>query len=152
MSDSNPRTLSYIAGTLLVVLIVTGLLEARRRGRFRQTEATLVAELKLQSEAPEPSQGVNEFPQEKWDPMLHAQLRRVGARLQQGIADCLDLHWKDHPAEARVRINADPAGRLVTLAVEGASSEAEICLGKILARGQYPRETDGVAELVLSYR
>ena len=54
--------------------------------------------------------------------------------------------------ETLVRIEADPAGRLVALAVQGASDEAEACLVTVLSRGQYPRKTDGVATLVLSYR
>jgi len=152
MSDSNPKTLSYVAAFILVILMVSALYEARRRGRFRKTEAELVAELKKTTEAPQAEQGQDELPQERWDPMLHAQLGRVTARLQEGIRDCLEREWPEHPMETRVRINTDPAGRLETLSVQHASDEAEACLVTVLARGQYPRKTDGVATLVLSYR
>ena len=152
MSDKNPKTLTYVSAFILVVLIVVGLYEARQRGRFRKTEAELIGEIKKQTEAPLAEQGVDEFPRDRWDPMLHAQLGRVAARLQEGINACLEKEWPNPPMETLVRIEADPAGRLVALAVQGASDEAEACLVTVLSRGQYPRKTDGVATLVLSYR
>lgn len=152
MADKSPKTLSYVAGFLLVILIVSGLLEARKRGRFRKTEAQVVAELKETIQAPTLQVAEDEFPQDRWDPMLHAQLTRVAARLQEGIDDCVVAHWPNPPAAARVRIAADPAGRLTAVAVQGANDPAENCLGLVLARGQYPRKTDGVAELPLTYR
>lgn len=152
MSDKNPKTLTYVSAFMLVILIVAGLYEARQRGRFRKTEAELIGELKQELEAPSAEQGIDEFPEDRWDPMLHAQLGRVAARLQEAINACVEKEWPNPPVDAQVRIKADPAGRLEALAVQGASDAAEACLVTVLARGQYPRKTDGVATLVLSYR
>jgi hypothetical protein len=152
MPDSSPKTMTYVASFLLVLLIVGGLFEARKRSRFRKTEAQLVAQIKQATDAPELRQGADEYPQERWDPALHAQLGRIAARLQEAIQDCVVKHWSDYPVEARVRLSTDPAGRLVTVAIEGANDNAENCLATVLARGQYPRKIDGVAQLILSYR
>ncbi len=152
MSDKNPKTLTYVSAFVLIILIVSGLYEARQRGRFRKTEAELIGEIKKQTEAPLAEQGIDEFPKDRWDPMLHAQLGRVAGRLQEGINACVEKHWPSPPVETLVHIKADPAGRLQELAVQDASDDAEACLVTVLSRGQYPRKTDGVATLVLSYR
>ncbi len=152
MADKNPKTMTYVSVVILIVLIVTGLLEARRRGRFKKTEAELIAELKAANEAAEPVAAEEEFPQDRWDPMLHAQLGRVSMRLQANISECVETKWPNHPQDARVRVVADEAGRLISLGVQNAPQAAEDCLLGVLKRGQFPRKTDGVADLVLSYR
>ena len=151
MKDSAPQTLTYVSVFLLVIMMVAGLWEARRRSKLRRTEAQLVQQLREQSEAPELATGQDEFPQDRWHPQLHSQLGRIAARLQEGIGDCLD-GWQTPPGLARVRVTTDPAGRLTTLAVQGAPETVELCLARVLKRGQYPRKVDGVAELPLVYR
>ncbi len=150
MKESAPQTLTYVAVFLLLIMMIGGLWEARRRSKMRRTEAQLVAELRLQSEAPELAAGRAEFPQDRWHPQLHSQLGRIAARVQEGIGDCLG-GWEASPELARVRVTTDPAGRLVTLSVQGAPESVEICLAKVLRRGQYTRKVDGVAELPLLY-
>ena len=151
MKDSAPQTMTYVAVFLLVLMMVAGLWEARRRSKMRRTEAQLVQQLREQSEAPELAAGRAEFPQDRWHPQLHSQLGRIAARLQEGIGDCMKT-WPTQPELARVRVTTDPAGRLVTLAVQGAPETVELCLARVLKRGQYPRKVDGAAEIPLVYR
>ena len=119
---ANPRnryivfySIALVAG-FIVSLVVWDVHQDQLRA---YDEKDLIADLKETTPAPEPEQGVAEFPESLEDPRVGLQLRRVSRELGAVIDACL-TGWPDHPREARVRLSSDAAGRMQTLAVEAA--------------------------------
>ena len=142
------NTMFYVSGVMAMVLVVISMVMNRQQAAEEYTEQDLIQEMKQKLPEVEAQAAVAEFSDDLMDARLNSQLTRVAQTLQGAIGECVDK-WPGHPASTKVRIVSDPAGRLVSLAVQGAPETAETCLITILSRGQYTRNADGVALLWL---
>lgn len=138
-----------MAATLGIVVVLFAGVVMRQRRAAERTEAELVAELRAKT--PDPSAALTEvdLPGVVEDPDVTAHVMLVARTLQGALSTCAD-RWPGHPAEVRVRLRTDEAGRLVELAVEQAPQEAAGCMLAVLKRGQFPRNTHAIAPIQLS--
>lgn len=138
-----------MSATLGVIVVLVAGAVVRQRRAAERTEAEVVAELREQTPDPSAVLAQVDLPGVSEDPDVTAHVMLMAHTLQGAISTCTD-RWPGHPAEVRVRLRSDAAGRLIELAVEGAPSEASSCLLAVLKRGQFPRNTHAIAPLTLN--
>ena len=151
MKEEKPRAVLFAAATIGAGLLLAGAFYLKHVNSQPKTEAQLVNQLLSTTEAPdEITVGERSFPDDLRDPYLQQAIEEVSRQIQGPIAACRG-RWEGAPTEARVRMTTDNAGRLLTLAVEGAPENARSCLSTVLSDGMFPRLTDGIATLRLDF-
>jgi len=139
--------IAAILGVLIIGL--AGFIMNERRIQTR-SEQDLIRELQATTDAPDAIYVADaDFDQPIHKP-LGERLHYIARSFHGRIGNC-DRQWVNGPDETLVRVTTDPAGRLVTLGVQGAPPDVGQCLVKVLEEAQFPREVDGVALLPLRY-
>lgn len=133
----------------VVVIAAAGLIMNQRRVETR-TEQDLLRDLQASTEAPDAMLLSDASFDEPINKPLGERLHYVQRTFHGRIARCSEM-WVNGPDETLVRVQADAAGRLSGLAVQGAPDEVAECLLKILDEAQLPRDVDGVALMPLRY-
>lgn len=151
--DSVNKPGTGFTAVLLACFVMIGwaVVVAKDRAAASKTEAEVLAELRAESgeEAPAVTAGEHVFPADLQDPNFTAELYRITRDLHGPIGHCVETTWPGAPANTLVRITSDPLGSMMTLAVQGASPEAEACLIKVLSKANYPRKSDHVSDFRL---
>lgn len=133
----------------VVVIAAAGLIMNQRRVQTR-TEQDLLRDLQASTEAPDAVLLSDASFDEPINKPLGERLHYVQRTFHGRIGRCSEM-WVNGPDETLVRVQADAAGRLSGLAVQGAPDEVAECLLKVLDEAQLPRDVDGVALMPLRY-
>lgn len=144
-SDEHKGMLYGTAGIALFVVIFV-LFKAKANLAEPATEGELVAHLRNTTPQPELVTAPRDYADSERDHVVEEYVQDSARDLEAGITQCLK-RWPEAPSGAKARLRTDAAGRLEALSIQGATPEAEDCIGTVLKQAILPRRANAVIRI-----
>jgi hypothetical protein len=146
MNSENDKGMLYGATGIALFVVIFALFKAKAHFAEPATERELVAHLRNTTPQPELVTAPRDYADSERDHVIEEYVQDSARDLEAGITQCLK-RWPEAPSGAKARLRTDAAGRLEALSIQGATPEAEACIGTILKQAILPRRSDAVIRL-----
>jgi len=148
MESEDHKSMLYGATGIALFVVIFTLFKAKAHFAEPSTEQELVAHLRSTTPQPNVVPAPRDYADSDRDAVIEQYVQDAIRDLEAGIAQCLE-RWPGAPSSAKARLRTDMAGRLEALSIQGATPEAEGCIGTILKMADLPRRASSVIQIDL---